>query len=69
MKLGVGTLLAFSKALAAEPPPLNAAELLLQALDSPTPPIFCPCCSMPAIDSTRDANGEWTWNCFGGCNP
>jgi hypothetical protein len=66
---GFGALFCFAVAKAlAEPPPLNEAELLLPTLTAPEPPVHCPCCTM-AVHGARRVDGEWTWNCAGGCNP
>ncbi len=51
-----------------EPGPLNEAELLLPTLRLEMPPAACPCCSCPTSEPRR-VQGEWTWNCAGGCNP
>lgn len=67
---GFGSLFCFALTRAlAEPPPLNQAELLLPTLRASTPPAYCPCCTLPASSAERDASGDWTWNCAGGCNP
>lgn len=33
------------------------------------PPKICPWCSLPATRPVRDAEGLWTWACYGACNP
>ena len=48
--------------------PLAMAPVL-DVLRAPEPPQYCPCCTLPASGCVRDARGEWTWNCGGGCNP
>jgi hypothetical protein len=60
--------IAFMRGLEAVLPPLAVAPVL-DVLKQPSPPEFCPCCAMPALAPVRDSRGEWTWNCFGGCNP
>lgn len=67
---GFGAVLSFALVKAVlEPAPLNDAELLLPTLRAPEPPTTCPCCTYPALGAARTPEGEWTWNCFGGCNP
>jgi hypothetical protein len=64
----VGFAFAFARAMC-EPSPLSSSELLLPTLRAAEPPSVCPCCSLPVAGAVRDPNGDWTWNCFGGCNP
>lgn len=67
---GFGAALCFAIARTQfEPGPLNEAESLLPTLRAAEPPSACPCCTFPALGAVRDSNGDWTWNCFGGCNP
>jgi len=64
----LGLCFAITKALV-EPVPLQTHELVYDTLRAPLPPAHCPLCSCPAVAPVRDPNGEWTWNCAGGCNP
>lgn len=47
----------------------NEAERLAAALSAPLPPTHCPICAHVARFAVRDPNGDWTWDCPGGCNP
>ena len=65
---GFGALFAYglAKALVA---PFSDSELLAPSLRAPTAPASCPVCGCPATGACRDPKGDWTWCCFGGCNP
>ena len=57
--------LGFAGALAAG----RVVALDVSVLRAPEPPALCPTCGTPALNPSRDPNGEWTWRCVDGCNP